>query len=386
MFALLQRVGRALMLPVSVLPLAGLLLGVGSSRQDLASHVLARAGGVIFDNLPLLFAIGVALGLTQGCPHSALAAAMAYLIVLHVMGIIGQALGQPLVSVSGVSTLETGVFGGILVGLMVCVLAARRPPARNPSGLLLGASACAVALGVLLSFVWPPIQGVIESVSNAIAYRDPALASACWAVVNRALLPFGLHHLWNTPFFFQVGSYLDGTGKVVHGELSRFVAGDRNAGILAGGFVFGGWGLPAAALAMWTCAPPHRRKQVGGLMASGALTAVLTGITEPIEFAFLFVAPQLYALHAILAGLACWVMVSLGAHIGFTFSFGLIDYFVLYRLHTRPWLVWLVGPVFATLYFVLFRWAILRWDLATPGRERNEELVGQERSPSAGTA
>jgi PTS system glucose-specific IIC component len=202
-------------------------------------------------------------------------------------------------------------------------------------------------------------------------------------VVERALIPFGLHHVWNVPFFFQAGSYVDpATGRVVTGEIARFIAGDPTAGHMTGGYLFKMWGLPAAAFAMWHAARPEQRAKVGGIMISAALTAFVTGITEPIEFAFLFVAPVLYVIHALLAGLAYFVCVELGIKHGFTFSHGLIDYIVLFpKSHGALWLL-VLGPVWAAMYYGIFAFAIRRFNLLTPGREVEEEPAAAVRAAS----
>ncbi|MEP7086189.1 MAG: PTS transporter subunit EIIC, partial [Gemmatimonadota bacterium] len=198
--------------------------------------------------------------------------------------------------------------------------------------------------------------------------------------------PFGLHHIWNVPFFFEVGQYVDPlTGKIIRGEIYRFTAGDPNAGHLAGGYLFKMWGLPAAAMAIWRTAKPENRARIGGIMISAALTSFLTGITEPIEFAFLFVAPVLYAIHAVLAGAAYWVAIELGIHHSTTFSHGLIDYVVLFPHSTRG--LWLVplGVVWAAMYYLIFRTLILAFDLKTPGRESDEAVQGAaDRATGAG--
>ena len=201
----------------------------------------------------------------------------------------------------------------------------------------------------------------------------PALAFTIYGVVERALIPFGLHHVWNVPFFFQAGSYIDPrTGATVTGEIARFIAGDPTAGHMTGGYLFKMWGLPAAAFAMWHAARPEQRAKVGGIMVSAALTAFVTGITEPIEFAFLFVAPLLYVVHALLAGLAYFLCVELGIKHGFTFSHGLIDYIVLFpKSHGALWLL-VIGPVWAAMYYGIFAFAIRRFNLLTPGREVEE--------------
>jgi PTS system glucose-specific IIC component len=203
--------------------------------------------------------------------------------------------------------------------------------------------------------------------------EQPALAFTIYGVVERALIPFGLHHVWNVPFFFQAGEYTDpATGNVVRGEIARFIAGDPTAGHMTGGYLFKMWGLPAAALAMWHAARPENRAKVGGIMVSAALTAFLTGITEPIEFAFLFVAPVLYGIHALLAGAAYFLCIELKIKHGFTFSHGFIDYVVLFpKSHNALWL-FVIGPIWAGLYYAVFSVAIRKFNLATPGREVEE--------------
>src|SRR5678815_308355 len=230
-----------------------------------------------------------------------------------------------------------------------------------------------IVVGAVLSVVWPPIGRGIAAFSHWAVDVQPALAFTIYGVVERALIPFGLHHVWNVPFFFQAGSYTDPTtGKLVTGEIARFIAGDPTAGHMTGGYLFKMWGLPAAAMAMWHAARPEQRKKVGGIMISAALTAFVTGITEPIEFAFLFVAPLLYVVHALLAGLAYFLCVELGIKHGFTFSHGLIDYIVLFpKSHGALWLL-VIGPVWAALYYGIFAFAIRRFNLLTPGRELEE--------------
>src|SRR4029077_3079821 len=193
---------------------------------------------------------------------------------------------------------------------------------------------------------------------------------ALYGVVERSLIPFGLHHIWNVTFFFEVGTYIDpATGKEIHGEIYRFTTGDPTVGPLAGGYLFKMYGLPAAALAMWRAARPENRAKVGGIMVSAALTAFLTGITEPIEFAFLFVAPLLYAIHALLAGAAYFVCIALHIKHGFTFSHGLIDYVVLFPKSQRALWLFAIGPIWAAVYYGVFSFAIRRFNLMTPGRE-----------------
>src|SRR6186713_886377 len=388
-FSLLQKVGKCMMLPVSVLPVAGILLGVGSANfswlPEIVSQIMAASGNAIFANLPLLFAIGVAIGLTDNDGVAALAGTVGFVVFLAAMGICAKLRGIATTAIMGIPSIETGVFGGIVVGIIAAAVFNRFYRIQLPSYLgffagkrsvpIITAFAVIIA-GAVLSFVWPPIGKSIESFSHWAVHGRPALAFTTYGVVERALIPFGLHHIWNVPFFFQAGSYTDPvTGSVVTGEIARFISGDPTAGNMTGGYLFKMFGLPAAAMAMWSCALPDQRKKVGGIMVSAALTAFLTGITEPIEFAFLFVAPVLYGIHAILAGVAYFVCIALGIKHGFTFSHGLIDYIVLFpKSHGALWLL-VIGPIWAAMYYGIFSFAIRRFNLLTPGREVEEEAA-----------
>lgn len=409
------------MLPVSVLPVAGILLGIGSANftwlPPIVSLLMAQAGGAIFGFLPLLFAIAVAVGLTENDGVAALASTVGYLVLLATMGVataffslghgapdlmgqIRQVLaatiahgtervgGAELKAVMGMASIETGVFGGILAGLLAAGVFNRFYRIQLPAYLAFFAGKrsvpiitafAAIALGIVLSVVWPPVGVAIEHFSNWAATGEPVAAFSLYGFVERLLIPLGLHHVWNVPFFFEVGHYTDPvTGQVATGEINRFIAGDPSAGNLAGGYLFKMWGLPAAAVAMWRSARPENRAKVGGIMLSAALTAFLTGITEPIEFAFLFVAPVLYFIHALLAAAAYGACIELGIKHGMTFSHGLIDFVVLYpKSHRAGWL-FVLGPVWAIGYYGVFRFAIARFDLKTPGRE-------MEAAPAAGS-
>ena len=394
-FGWLQKIGKSLMLPVSVLPVAGILLGVGSAKfawlPETVSNVMAQAGGAVFGNLPLIFAIGVALGLTGNDGVAALAAVVGFAVMVATMGVMAPLVGYEPRPIMGIPSIETGVFGGILIGAVAAILFNRFFKVQLPPYLgffsgkrsvpILTAFA-AVLAGIVLSFVWPPIGRQIDVFSHWAATSSPNIAFAVYGVVERSLIPFGLHHIWNVPFFFEVGQFVDETGKVIRGEIYRFTAGDPTAGNLAGGYLFKMWGLPAAALAMWHTARPENRKRIGGIMISAALTSFLTGITEPIEFAFLFVAPVLYAIHAVLAGAAYFLCVELGIRHSTTFSHGLIDYIVLFPNSQRGlWFLWL-GPLWALMYYGLFRTVITRMDLKTPGRELEDVTAPAAEGPA----
>jgi len=388
-FSLLQKIGKCMMLPVSVLPVAGILLGVGSANfswlPESLSLIMAKSGDAIFGNLPLLFAIGVAIGLTENDGVAALAGTTGYVVFLAAMGVCAKLRGITVNPIMGIPSIETGVFGGIIVGLIAAACFNRFYKIKLPPylGFFAGkrsvpiiTSFSVILVGAVLSFVWPPIGGAIKAFSNWAVHEQPSLAFFIYGVVERSLIPFGLHHVWNVPFFFQAGDYTDpATGNVVHGEIARFIAGDPTAGNMTGGYLFKMWGLPAAALAMWRTARPENRAKVGGIMISAALTAFLTGITEPIEFAFLFVAPLLYAVHALLAGLAYFLCIQLDIKHGFTFSHGFIDYVVLFpKSHNALWL-FVIGPIWAGAYYTIFTVAIRKFHLATPGREVEDEAT-----------
>ena len=391
-FGWLQKIGKSLMLPVSVLPAAGLLLGIGSAKfswlPEIVSTIMAQSGGAIFSNLPLIFAIGVALGVTNNDGVAALAAVIGYAVLIATMGVMAPLLDYEPRTIMGIPSIETGVFGGILIGMVAAMLFNRYYRLQLPAylGFFAGkrsvpilTAGAAIVTGIVLSFIWPPIGAGIDRFSRWAAAGNPAAAFALYGVVERSLIPFGLHHIWNVPFFFEVGQYLDpATGNVLRGEIYRYTAGDPTAGNLAGGYLFKMWGLPAAALAIWQTARPENRAKVGGIMISAALTSFLTGITEPIEFSFLFVAPLLYVIHAVLAGVAYFVCIELGIKHSTTFSHGLIDYIVLFPNSTRGlWYLWL-GPLWAALYYTLFRTVIVRRNLRTPGRELEDVATTRE--------
>ena len=382
-FAVLQKIGKALMLPVSVLPVAGILLGIGSAHfaifPDVVSNIMAQSGGAIFGIMAIMFAIGVALGLTNNDGVSALAAVVGYVVLLATLGVMAKVLGVETKEVMGIASVDTGVFGGIVIGGIAAALFNRYYRISLPPylGFFSGkrfvpivTAFAAIGLGILLSFIWPPIGAGIKSFSVWAAESNPALAFTIYGVIERLLIPFGLHHIWNVPFFFEVGSYLDPTtGKTITGEIQRYIAGDPTAGNMAGGYLFKMWGLPAAAVAIWHSARPENRARIGGIMISAALTAWLTGITEPIEFAFMFVAPILYGIHAVLAGVAYFLCIALGVKHGMTFSHGAIDFMVLYAKSTNGWWLIPLGLMWAAMYYSIFRFVIAKFDLKTPGRE-----------------
>lgn len=423
-FGFLQKIGKSLMLPVAVLPVAGILLGVGGAfingmRQravdagvctldgvtsacdavgaigdPVAAGIVARpvfiflqilqgSGSPIFAALPLIFAIGVALGLSKNDGVAALAATIGYLVMNGTIGVVATARGIETSNVLGQDTLDTSVFGGIVIGAVAAALFNRYYRISLPSylGFFAGkrfvpivTAFAAIAIGIVLSFVWPPIGNFINNSANQILQANTPVAVFVYGLVERALLPFGLHHIWNAPFFFtlNVGGWED-----CNGILTCFFKGHPESGILGGGFLFKMFGLSGAALAIWRTAKPENRARIGSIMLAGALTAFLTGITEPLEFSFLFVAPLLYGVHAVLAGLSFPIMYLLGGRLGYTFSHGAIDFGLFYANGTKPWLVLIVGPAYFLLYFLVFTGLIKAFNLKTPGREDTEAEPGE---------
>jgi len=391
-FAVLQRIGRSLMMPIAVLPAAAILLRLGQAdmlgADGLAQYdgfswsadvakVLAAAGGAVFDNLPLLFALGVAIGFARRADGStALAAVVGYLTFDAVYTSLTEDID---------STAVPGVLGGITIGLTAAILWQRYHRVKLVPWLaffggrrLLKIIMAVVGLmiGMLFRMVWPWVgEHVLTPVGNWSA-DNGAAGAGIYGVVNRGLLPLGLHHVVNSLVWFSVGDCTNAAGQVQHGDLTCYFAGKDGTGtFMAGFFPVMMFGLPAAALAMWHEARPDRRRAIGGIMVAAAATSLVTGVTEPIEFSFLFVAPALFAVHALLTGVSMSLAALLNVKIGFGFSAGLIDYLLNFgKSNTHnPLLVLLIGVVYAAVYYLLFRFLIRRFDLPTPGRERQDQ-------------
>ncbi|MFP7233072.1 glucose-specific PTS transporter subunit IIBC [Bacillus subtilis] len=390
-FQILQQLGRALMTPVAVLPAAGLLLRFGD-KDLLNIPIIKDAGGVVFDNLPLIFAVGVAIGLAGGEGVAGLAAVIGYLILTVTLDNMGKLLGLQPPYEGAEHLIDMGVFGGIIIGLLAAYLYKRfssielHPVLGFFSGkrfVPIITSVSSLGIGVIFSFVWPLIQNGINAASSLIA--DSTVGLFFYATIYRLLIPFGLHHIFYTPFYFMMGEYTDpSTGSTVTGDLTRFFAGDPTAGrFMMGDFPYMIFCLPAVALAIIHTARPEKKKMISGVMISAALTSMLTGITEPVEFSFLFVAPVLYLINSILAGVIFVVCDLFHVRHGYTFSGGGIDYVLNYGLSTNGWVVIPVGIVFAFIYYYLFRFAILKWNLKTPGREADEADQSEAKAPVA---
>jgi len=391
MLGVLQRVGRALMMPIAVLPAAALLLRFGAYFQtvswlswgDFVWRVMEAGGDAVFSNLPLIFAIGVAIGFSEGAGAAGLAGGVGYVVLETINGLteVTPEVVQDGEVVAEATTIDMGVLGGIIMGLVAAALYKRYHTIDLPDYLAffggrrfvpIVTAFAAIAIGLVASVVWPPIGRGIDGFGNWLIAAG-ALGAFVYGVANRGLLPFGLHHIINTLVWFQFGTY-EADGEVARGDLNRFFAGDPEAGLfMAGWFFIMMFGLPAACYAMYRQADPDEKRSTRGIMGSAGFTSFLTGITEPIEYSFMFLAPLLYGVHAVLSGTALVVADVLGIKHGFGFSAGLIDYLVNFGLATRPLLIIPVGLVFAVVYFALFSVAIRVLDLPTPGRESRAE-------------
>ena len=373
-----QRLGRALQLPIAVLPVAALLLRFG--QPDLLNvPFIAQAGGAIFDNLALIFAIGVASSWSKdNAGSAALAGAVGYFVMTKAMVTINPEINM-------------GVLAGIITGLVAGAVYNRWAGIKLPDFLSffggkrfvpIATGFFCLILAAIFGYVWPPVQHAIHSGGEWIVSAG-ALGSGIFGFINRLLIPTGLHQVLNTIAWFQIGEFTNAAGAVFHGDINRFYAGDGTAGMFMSGFFpIMMFGLPGAALAMYLAAPKARRPMVGGMLLSVAITAFLTGVTEPLEFLFMFLAPLLYLLHAVLTGISLFIATALGIHAGFSFSAGAIDYVLMYSLPAASknvWMLLVMGVVFFFVYFLLFSAVIHMFNLKTPGREdKAADVVTEE--------
>ncbi len=430
-FGVLQRVGRSFMLPIALLPVAGLLLGIGGSFTNetmlnayglmgfmgpgtllyAVFTVMKQAGDIVFANLPILFAMGVAIGMARREKEvAALAAAVAFFIMhasisamITINGGAENLLAGASASVVGITSLQMGVFGGIIVGLGVAALHNRFYQIELPQVLSFFGGTRFVPIisalvytlvGILMYYIWPPIQGVIYSVGNVVL-NSGYIGTWVYGVMERALIPFGLHHVFYLPFWqTAVGGTMEVGGRLIEGAQNIFFAQLADPSVekfavsatrfMSGKFPLMIFGLPGAALAMYKTARPEKRKAVEGLLLSAALTSMLTGITEPLEFTFLFVAPALYAIHCVFAGAAYMLMHIFNVGVGMTFSGGFIDLFLFGILQGNAKTNWIwvviVGIVYFIVYYFLFTFLIRKFDLKTPGREASDEVKLYHRS------
>ena len=422
-FGVLQRVGRSFMLPIAILPVAGLFLGIGGSFTNetmLNAYglmgvmgpgtfiyslltVLNAAGNVVFANLPIIFAMGVAIGMAkQEKEVAALAGALAFFIMhasvsamISVHGGAENMLSGSTADVLGMTSLQMGVFGGIIVGLGVAALHNKFYKIELPQVLSffggtrfvpIISAIVYLVVGIAMFYIWPPIQGAIYSVGDLVR-GSGYIGTWLYGLMERALIPFGLHHVFYLPFWQTgVGGSMEVAGKVIEGAQNIFFAQLSDPSVthfsveatrfMSGKFPLMIFGLPGAALAMYKCAKPEKRKAVGGLLLSAALTSMLTGITEPLEFTFLFVAPVLYVIHCVFAGAAYMLMHMLNVGVGMTFSGGLIDLFLFGILQGNAKTSWInvvfVGIAYFVVYYFLFTFLIKKFDFKTPGREDDD--------------
>ena len=429
-FGVLQRVGRSFMLPIAILPVAGLLLGIGSSftnETTIATYglgkilgdgtflhallvIMNKVGSVVFDNLPLIFAIGVSIGMAKKEKEvAALSAVIAYfvmntaisaMLVLH--GDIlsngetaGHVLGGTIASVCGIQTLQMGVFGGIIVGLGVAVLHNRFYKISLPNALSFFGGTRFVPIistlvymfvGIALYYIWPVVQNGIYALGGLVT-GSGYVGTLIFGLIKRALIPFGLHHVFYMPFWqTAVGGTMEVAGQMVQGGQNIFFAQLADSANVAhfsadatryfsGEFIFMIFGLPGAALAMYRCAKPEKKKAAGGLLLSASLACMMTGITEPLEFSFLFVAPALFAVQVVLAGSCYMIAHILNVAVGLTFSGGFLDFFLFGILQGNEKTSWLrvipAGIIYFFLYYFIFRFLIVKFDFKTPGREED---------------
>lgn len=367
------------MFPIATLPAAALLLRLGSDDMlgavpnDVVHYIasiMAASGDAILGNLPIIFAIGIAIGFAHdNSGGAALAGAIAHLILVAVLGAVNK-------------DLNMGVFGGIIAGVTAGLLYNKFYNVKFPEWLSffggrrfvpIITSITMAVLASILALVWGPIQGGIDAVGNWFIGAG-SLGVGMYGFFNRLLIPVGLHHVINTIIWFDFGEFTNTAGELVKGDIHRFLAGDPTAGhFQAGFFPIMMFGLPAACLAMYFAAKKEKRAVVGGMFVSIALTAFLTGVTEPIEFTFMFLSPVLYGIHAVLTGISLAISYMIGFRDGFGFSAGLIDYLLNFGLADRPWLLIPLGLGFGAIYFVIFYFLIKKLDLKTPGREDEEE-------------
>lgn len=430
-FGVLQRVGRSFMLPIAILPVAGLLLGIGSSFTNPTTIetygltgilgegtvlnallvIMNQVGSAVFDNLPIIFAVGVAIGMARKEKEvAALSAMIAYFVMntaIHAMLVnSGQILSDgsiaetvlegTIASSCGIQTLQMGVFGGIIVGLGVAALHNRFYKIALPNALSFFGGTRFVPIistvvymfvGVLLYFVWPTVQNGIYALGGLVT-GSGYVGTLIFGLIKRALIPFGLHHVFYMPFWqTAVGGTMEVAGQMVQGGQNIFFAQLADSANVAhfsadatryfsGEFIFMIFGLPGAALAMYRCAKPEKRKAAGGLLLSAALACMLTGITEPLEFSFLFVAPALFAVQVVLAGSAYMIAHMLNIAVGLTFSGGLLDFFLFGILQGNEKTSWMlvipVGIIYFFLYYFIFTFLIKKFNFKTPGREDDD--------------
>lgn len=404
MLAFLQKLGKSLMLPVATLPAAAILQGFGLLNYEKDLHLGSTVGGflnqyvapflnagagAIFGNLALIFAIGVAIGFA-GDAVAALSALIAYLVLGKILLIVPGTFGF----IGDDVVLDMGVLGGIFAGAWAAFLYQKYHNVKMPDwlGFFAGkrfvpivTAASTMVLAIFIGMIWSPVQDVISDFGNWVVSLG-AVGAFVFGTANRLLVPIGLHHVINTIAWFQLGDFTNAAGEVVHGDVWRFLAGDKSAGMFTTGFFpIMMFALPGAALAFIHTAKPEKKKLVASIFIGSAIASILTGITEPLEFSFMFLAPVLYLVHALLTGVSMALMYILDVRLGFSFSAGLIDYLTNLKISTNAWVLFPVGLAFFLLYYVLFRFVIVKFNLKTPGREdeTEEDLIDLSKSGTA---
>ncbi len=396
--AVMQRIGRSLMLPVAVLPAAALLLRFGQADMlgadglgwnKLASY-MAAGGGALLDNMPLLFAVGIAIGFAKKSDGStALAAVTGYLVFQKVLATFTDSNLPKVAAVAdgkivmNEAPVNAGVLGGVIMGVVVALLYQKFYRTKLPdwAGFFGGrrlvpilSAFAGLVIGIVFGLIWPVLGTGLHNFGEWLV-GSGSVGAGIFGVANRALIPIGMHHLLNSFPWFQAGSF-QADGATYSGDIARFLHGDPTAGqFMTGFFPIMMFALPAACLAITHAARPERRKVVGGMMFSLALTAFVTGVTEPIEFTFMFIAPVLYAIHAVLTGVSMALTWALGMRDGFGFSAGAVDFFLNLGIADNPWGLAGIGLCFAVVYYFIFRFAITKFNIPTPGRESDEELA-----------
>ncbi|MFK8846890.1 PTS transporter subunit EIIC [Streptomyces sp. Ac-502] len=398
--AVAQRIGRSLMLPIATLPAAALMVRLGQPDMlgrdsfpaflNKIAEFMAAGGGALLDNMPLLFAVGIAIGFAKKADGSTgLAAVVGYLVFSKVLATFGDDSLPKIAKVVDGKIVEQAapadakVLGGVVMGIVVALLYQRYSRKKLPDwlGFFSGrrlvpilSSFAGLIIGIVFGYIWPVLGAGLHNFGEWLV-GSGAVGAGIFGVANRGLIAVGMHHLLNSFPWFQAGDF---EGK--HGDIARFLQGDPTAGqFMTGFFPIMMFALPAACLAIVHCARPERRKVVGGMMFSLALTAFVTGVTEPIEFTFMFIAPVLYAIHAVLTGVSMALTWALGMKDGFGFSAGAIDYLLNLGIATKPLMLAVVGLCFAALYYVIFRFAITKFNLKTPGRESDEEIAEMQK-------
>lgn len=395
-FAQLQRIGRSLMLPIASLPAAALLLRLGQadmlgadgvagtvSWMQPVADVMAAAGNALIGNLPILFALGVAIGYARKADGSTgLAALVGYLVFKGVTDALSPTILGKAAEGETQELINYGVLGGIVIGLVAALLFQKYSRVKLPPYLAffggrrfvpIVTAGAALLIGVVAAIIYPAFDAGFTTVGEWVT-GSTVLGGFIFGTLNRLLLPFGLHHLLNSLPWFQFGDFTDASGEIWHGDIARFLHGDPTAGpFMTGFFPIMMFALPAAALAIIHTSKKKNRKVIAGIMGSAALVAFVTGVTEPLEFSFVYVAYPLYAIHAVLTGTSLALVNALDIRSGFGFSAGAIDYLLNFRIANQPLLLIVIGLVYAVIYYFLFRFVITRWNLKTPGREDDPE-------------